>query len=190
MGFRQEKMPAMVTKTLKFKGFAKTEGASGWGGHMTAPHLHFGSVHWTQPTPSLQFVSNFQLEISDPVFASSEQNFPRDAVPERSPLKPGSTFAVSHVQVRLCLLLKGSELCHIWMKVLAPWGHLFSPQNQLSWGNTSGCTPQLPNKYFRASLCGLAQHGFYSTIRVLLWDSPLAMGRFLLETRLPLCHLW
>lgn len=97
MGFRQEKMPAIFTKTLKLKGFAKTERFWGWRDHKTAPHSHLGSAHWIQPTTSLQFVSNFQLEVPDSLFSILEKNLPWDAVLEESTLKPGRAFSVAHV---------------------------------------------------------------------------------------------
>lgn len=52
------------------------------------------------------------------------------------------------------------------------------------------CTIQLHKQGLHLSSGDLDQCVFYSTIRVLLWDSPLASRRFLLETHLPLCHLW
>lgn len=140
-----------------------------------------GQYAGASPSPPVQFVSNFQLKYLAQCWPAQSKTSWR--------VNPETwDHLLCHMCRYICVPYWWAQSCATsgW-KSLHPGALLC---HQLSWRSTSGCTSQLPKKYFRVSFRGLAQHGFYSAIRVLLWDSPLAMGRFLLETRLPLCHLW
>lgn len=201
-GFGQEKMPNSLRRLWCWKALQNQEETVRvlvWEGHTTAPHLYLGSVHETQlhATPSLRFVSNIpagDIWLLSSVFTSIEQNLPQEIwfLKDWAPDLRGCLLCDTW---RYICDIHRSELWHIWtwqVKEEGSYtlGEFSAPPSQLLWGNTSGCTFQLHKQSLHLSSGDLDQRVFYSTIRVLLRDSPLARRRFLLETRLPLCHLW